>query len=96
MSTLGERMNYKLNNRAFFKKISSTEVNVLFVDDDNFIYKIDKIAAQVFLMIVDEKLSIEIVQERVMVATGKKENEVKIFLDKFYHHMTELNFFTKV
>jgi len=89
-------MDYKLNNRVFFKKVSSTEVNILFVDDDNYIYKIDKIAAQVFLMIVEEKLSIDNVQERVVIATGKKANEVKVFLDKFCHHMTELNFFTKV
>ena len=88
-------MSYKLNSKAFFKKISPDEVNVLLVEDDNYIYKIDKIAARVFLMAIEEKMNEEKIKEEIIQITGKKETEVKLFLETFFKKMMELNFFTK-
>lgn len=88
-------MIYKLNPNVFFKKVKDDEVNVLLVDDDNFIYKIDKVAARVFLMIVEEKLTTDLVEKKVVQITGKKNDEVDAFLKTFYKKMLELNFLVK-
>jgi hypothetical protein len=88
-------MNYKLNSKVFFKKVAPTEVNILSVDDDNFIYKIDKIAAYTFLLVIEEKLSEEEVNKKIVDTTGKNEVDVKKFLEAFYDKMLELNFFVK-
>ncbi len=90
-----EIMNYKLNSKVFFKKVGPNEVNILSVDDDNFIYKIDKIAASAFLLVIEEKLSSENVKKHIVDTTGKNEADVKKFLESFYDKMVELNFFVK-
>lgn len=88
-------MNYKLQDNVFFKKIADDQVNILLADNDNFIFKLNKVAAQTFLMLVDKNLSTDQVRTEVLSITKKPEADVDRFLSEFYHQMTEHKFITK-
>lgn len=88
-------MNYKLQDNVFFKKISDDQVNILLADNDNFIFKLNKVAAQVFLMLVDKNLSEDDVRKEVISITKKPESDVDQFLNEFYKQMTEHKFLIK-
>lgn len=88
-------MNYKLQDNVFFKKIADDQVNILLADNDNFIFKLNKVAAQTFLMLVDKNLSTDQVRTEVLSITKKPEADVDRFLAEFYHQMTEHKFITK-
>lgn len=89
-------MSYKLQSNVFFKKVSDDQVNILLSDDDNYIFKLNKVAAKVFIMLIEKNLSPAKVQEEVISLTGKPESEVNAFLEQFYQQMTEHKFLVKI
>ncbi len=88
-------MNYKLQDNVFFKKIADDQVNILLADNDNFIFKLNKVAAQVFLMLVEKNLSDDVIRKEVLTLTKKPEADVDQFLSEFYKQMTEQKFLIK-
>lgn len=46
-------MKYKMMDDVFFKKNSDDLVSIIKYNDDDFIYKVDKVVAKIFLMLVD-------------------------------------------
>lgn len=88
-------MNYKLVDNVFFKKIADDQVNILLADNDNFIFKLNKVAAQVFLMLADQNMSVEDVRKEVINITKKPEGDVDKFLEEFYKQMIEHKFLAK-
>lgn len=88
-------MNYKLQDNVFFKKIADDQVNILLADNDNFIFKLNKVAAQVFLMLVEKNLSDDVIRKEVITLTKKPEADVDQFLAEFYKQMTEQKFLIK-
>lgn len=88
-------MNYKLVDNVFFKKIADDQVNILLADNDNFIFKLNKVAAKVFLMLADQNMSAEDVRKEVINLTKKPDAEVDKFLEEFYKQMTEHKFLAK-
>jgi hypothetical protein len=89
-------MTYKLMDNVFFKKIADDQVNILLADNDNFIFKLNKVAARVFLMLAEQNMSIEDVRKEVISITRKPEGEIDLFLTEFYKQMTENKFLTQV
>lgn len=88
-------MSYKLNSNVFFKKVSDDQINILLADDDNFIFKMTKVAAQVFLMHAEKNMAEKDVRASVLKLTGKPEAEVDAFLKDFYKSMLEQKFLVK-
>lgn len=88
-------MNYKLQDNVFFKKIADDQVNILLADNDNFIFKLNKVAAQVFLMLAEKNMSDDEVRKEVITLTKKPEADVDKFLTEFYKQMDEHKFLTK-
>lgn len=88
-------MAYKLHSNVFFKKISDDQVNILLANDDNFIFKLNKVAARVFLFVAEKKMSEEDVRTEVLKITDKPSSEVDPFLKEFYNQMLVNNFFVK-
>ena len=88
-------MNYKLVDNVFFKKIADDQVNILLADNDNFIFKLNKVAAQVFLMLADKNMAVEDVRKEVINITKKPESDVDKFLEEFYKQMIEHKFLVK-
>lgn len=46
-------MKYKLMDDVFFKKISDDLVSIIKYNDDDFIYKLEKQVARIFLLLVE-------------------------------------------
>lgn len=88
-------MSYKLHDNVFFKKIADDQVNILLADNDNFIFKLNKVAAQVFLMLAEKKMSEDDVRAEVIKMTKKPSGEIDLFLGEFYKQMTEQKFLVK-
>lgn len=88
-------MNFKLQDNVFFKKIADDQVNILLADNDNFIFKLNKVAAQVFLMLAEKNMSADQVRTEVITITKKPEADVDKFLTEFYKQMDEHKFLTK-
>ncbi len=88
-------MSYKLHSNVFFKKVADDQVNILLADNDNFIFKLNKVAAQVFIMLAEKKMSEEEVRAEVIKITKKPSGEIDMFLDDFYKQMIEHNFLIK-
>ncbi len=88
-------MNYKLQDNVFFKKIADDQVNILLADNDNFIFKLNKVAAATFIMLIEKNLSTDLVRKEVLELTKKPEVDVDKFLESFYQQMTEHKFITK-
>ena len=88
-------MSYKLQSNVFFKKISDDQVNILLSDDDNYIFKLNKVAAKVFVMLVEKNMSQDDIRSEVITLTKKSEAEVDSFLKQFYEQMTEHKFLVK-
>ena len=88
-------MSYKLQSNVFFKKISDDQVNILLSDDDNYIFKLNKIAAKVFVMLVEKNMSHEQIKSEVIALTQKPDAEIDTFLSQFYQQMTEHKFLVK-
>ena len=89
-------MAYKLHSNVFFKKISDDQVNILLANDDNFIFKLNKVAAQVFLFVAEKNMSEENVRTEVLKITNKPSTDVDPFLKEFYKQMLDNQFFIKV
>ena len=85
-------MNYKLQDNVFFKKIADDQVNILLADNDNFIFKLNKVAAQVFLLIVEKNLSDADIKKEVLKITNKPDADVEKFLGEFFKQMTDQKF----
>lgn len=88
-------MNYKLQDNVFFKKIADDQVNILLADNDNFIFKLNKVAAQVFLMLAEKNMSVDQVRSEVINLSKKPETDVDKFLAEFYKQMEEHKFLAK-
>ena len=88
-------MNYKLQDNVFFKKIADDQVNILLADNDNFIFKLNKVAAQAFLMLAEKNMSDDQVRSEIITLTKKPESDVDKFLAEFYKQMAEHKFLTK-
>ncbi len=88
-------MSYKLHSNVFFKKITEDQVNILLADNDNFIFKLNKVAAQVFIMLAEKKMSEEEVRAEVIKITKKPSGEIDMFLTDFYKQMIDHNFLIK-
>lgn len=88
-------MSYKLHSNVFFKKIADDQVNILLADNDNFIFKLNKVAAQVFIMLAEKKMSEEEVRAEVIKITKKPSGEIDMFLTDFYKQMIDHNFLIK-
>lgn len=88
-------MSYKLQSNVFFKKIGDDQVNILLSDDDNFIFKLNKVAAKVFVMLVEKNMSTEDVKKEVALLTNKPEAEIDAFLQQFYKEMQAQKFLVK-
>lgn len=91
----GRFMSYKLHSNVFFKKIADDQVNILLADNDNFIFKLNKVAAQVFIMLAEKKMSEEEVKAEVLKLTKKPAGEIDLFLAEFYGQMIEQKFLVK-
>ncbi len=89
-------MAYKLHSNVFFKKTGDDQVNILLSDDDNFIFKLNKIAARVFLFVAEKKMPEEEIRAEIIKLTSKPSSEVDPFLEEFYKQMLVNNFFEKV
>ncbi len=46
-------MKYKLSDDVFFKKISDELVSIIKYNDDDFIYKLEKQVAKIFIILVE-------------------------------------------
>lgn len=88
-------MSYKLQSNVFFKKIGEDQVNILLSDDDNFIFKLNKVAAKVFVMLVEKNMSEEEVKREVIALTNKPAGEIETFLAQFYKEMQAQKFLVK-
>ena len=88
-------MTYKLHSNVFFKKTGDNQVNILLAEDDNFIFKLNKVAAHVFLLVAEQKISEEDIRTEVIKITNKTSSEVDLFLKEFYQQMLANNFFVK-
>lgn len=88
-------MSYKLNSNVFFKKISDDQVNILLSDDDNSIFKLNKIAARVFLMLAEKNMAEEAIKKEVIALSNKSEQEIEAFLNDFFSKMVEQKFLVK-
>ena len=88
-------MSYKLHSNVFFKKIADDQVNILLADNDNFIFKLNKVAAQVFIMLAEKKMSEEDIRSEVIKLTKKPSGEIDMFLADFYKQMIEQKFLVK-
>lgn len=91
----GSSMSYKLHSNVFFKKIAEDQVNILLADNDNFIFKLNKVAAQVFIMLAEKKLTEDEIKAEVVKITKKPSGEIDLFLTDFYKHMLEQKFLVK-
>lgn len=47
-------MKYKINEDVFFKKLSEEMVSIIKYNDDDYIYKLEKIVARVFLLLIED------------------------------------------
>ena len=88
-------MSYKLHANVFFKKIADDQVNILLADNDNFIFKLNKVAAKVFIMLAEEKMSEKEIKAEVLKLTQKPDGEIDKFLSDFYSQMIEQKFLVK-
>ncbi len=88
-------MSYKLHSNVFFKKIADDQVNILLADNDNFIFKLNKVAAKVFIMLAEKKMSEEEIKAEVLKLTQKPDVEIDKFLSDFYSQMIEQKFLVK-
>ena len=91
----GDPMSYKLNTNVFFKKIADDQVNILLADNDNYIFKLNKVAAQVFIMLAEKKMSEDDIKAEVIKITNKPTSEIDTFLSEFYKQMIKQKFLVK-
>lgn len=88
-------MTYNIHSNVFFKKINDDQINILLADNDNYIFKLTKTAAHVFLMTIEKKLSKEEILKVLKTQTSKTDQELEIFLDDFYSEMLKQSFFVE-